>query len=231
MTSMIKVTAMQATLADLIAITGGLGTAAFALVDACKLFWGGVSNCGFTRIMAVVTSLVPSGDDSPAWHASIRPTLRANWLNGTALADQKAIAKTLIKLRMNPTTAPAMAARTGVDPAALTTIAGKIHLGTTLTADEAAIFGRFDLIVTSMLDEGYQRADQIYRNSAKALSVLVAVVLAIAGVLAITPIGQVAAMLPQAILMGVIAAPLAPVSKDVASALAAGAKLAQALGK
>lgn len=220
-------------LPDLIAAAGALGTAAFALVDACKLFGGGISNSGFGRIMAVVSVLVPPGHSGPAWHASLRNTLRANWLNGTALADQKAIAKTLIKLRLDATTAPGMADITGVNAASLTAIAGNIANGTTLTPEQNAVFGRFDLILTAMLDEAYQRADQIYRNSAKALSVLVSVVLAMLGVVVTTPHGAPfdTTLMLEAILLGLIAAPLAPVTKDLSSALAAGVKVAQTLRK
>ena len=217
----------------LIAAAGGLGTAAFALVDACKLFWGGVSRCGFSRIIAVVHKLVPSGDDNPMWHASIEKTLWANWLNGTRLSDQKAVAKTLIKLRLNETTARAMATETGIDETTLTIIASNVASGTPLDADQSAVFGRFDLIVTAMLDEGYQRADQIYRNSAKALSVLVAVVLAVFGVILTTPDGTPVdhTLLLEAVLLGLVASPLAPVTKDLSSALAAGVQMAQVLRK
>ena len=168
-----------------------------------------------------------------AWHARLKTTLRANWLNGSALADQKAIAKTLVKLRLDLATAPNMARVTGVPETALTTIAGKIASGTTLTVEENATFGRFDLIVTAMLDEAYQRADQIYRNSAKVLSVAVSVALAISGVFVIIPFrdAQFGISILQAIVLGLIASPLAPVSKDLSSALAAGVKVAQSLRK
>ena len=220
-------------ISDLVAAAGALGTASFALVDACKLFGGGVSNCGFSRIMTVVRSLVPDNEAGSAWHASLRSTLRANWLNGTALVDQKAIAKTLIKLRLDATTAPAMAGVTGMPETALTAVAAKVASGTTLSEAEHATFGCFDLIVTAMLDEAYQRADQIYRNSAKTLSIAVSVVLAIIGVLVTIPFNdhEFGAALLQAFVLGLIASPLAPVSKDLSSALAAGVKVAQTLRK
>jgi hypothetical protein len=223
---------MDQTIGNIIAAAGAFGTAAFALVDASKILGGGVSRCGFKRIMKVVNRLIPFGDDSPAWHASIEPTLWANWINGTQLADQKAVAKTLIKLRLNEATADVMAARTGVNGAALTAIAINMVNGTPLTADQNAVFGRFDLILTAMLDEAYQRADQIYRNSAKASSVAVSVALALLGVVVTAPDYRPGWQLcAEAFVLGLLASPLAPITKDLSSALAAGVKLAQVVRK
>ena len=106
--------------------------------------------------------------DNPLQLSEVLDTLRANWLNGTALADQKAIAKSLIKLRLNIVNAPELAKATEVDKEKLAVIAAKIASGGTLTQNENDVFGRFDLMLTAILDKGYQRADQSYRNSAKA---------------------------------------------------------------
>lgn len=226
---------------DYIAAVAALGTSAAALVDAGKAFDGGVSNCGFHRIRAVITRLFPdtaTPDDrnNPLDLGAVIDTLRANWLNGTALADQKAIAKSLIKLRLDVENAAHLAKATGVDAAALTKIAGKIQAGTALGPEDTNVFGRFDLILTALLDEGYQRADQIYRNSARAWAVAVSVILAVFGGAAIWVPQQgqsyfTSADLVVAVLVGLIATPLAPVSKDLISALSAAVKTMQALRK
>jgi Domain of unknown function (DUF4372) len=210
----------------LVAAAGALGAAAFALVDASKVLRGGVSNCGFGQITRVVDSLIPPAQAGPAWHGSVKETLRANWLNGTPLMDQKAIAKSLIKLRLDPITTPLMARRTGVDEGILAAVAANIATGTALTPAQQAVYGQFDFVLTAMLDEGYQRADQIYRNSAKALSVVVSVVLALIGAYAVAPGGG---LYLKALLLGLVATPLAPITKDLSSALAAGVKAAQLL--
>jgi len=89
---------MDQTIGNIIA-GGSLRTAAFALVDASKILGGGVSRCGFKRIMNGSEQTDTLRRRQPGVHASIEPTLWANWINGTQLADQKAVAKTLIKLR------------------------------------------------------------------------------------------------------------------------------------
>jgi hypothetical protein len=64
-------------------------------------------------------------------------------MNGTNLADQKAIAKTLIKLRLSAGTASVLAAATGVDSTTLTNIATAINNASACPVrSERVILGR-----------------------------------------------------------------------------------------
>ncbi len=194
---------------------GGLGTAAFGLVDATKVFGGGVNHIGFRGIRRTVQQLTDAGNAVNALsQKKIVAALQANWMNGTDLTSQKATAKSLIKLNLHPKNARVVADATGVDPDVLTAIATSIAAGTPLSAAESDVFARFDLIVTALLDEAYQRGDQIYRNWTRALAALVALALAMGG-------GTVLRMDPAvSLLVGLLATPLAPIAKDVSSALA-----------
>jgi hypothetical protein len=221
------------TVTQYIAVAAGLGTAAFALVDASKAFAGGVSNHGFNHVKQVVSDFFTAGGgeadpSSPLRLDEVLATLRANWLNGNALSDQKAIAKSLIKLRLNEANAQQLAKATGVSGEMLTSVAGKIASGEALTQQENDVFGRFDLMLTALLDRGYQRADQSYRNKAKAWSIVASVALALCGKW-IADIDTVS--YSKAFLVGLVATPIAPVAKDLTSALQAGVKAAQMLRK
>jgi hypothetical protein len=212
---------------------GSLGTAAYGVVDVSKGFGGGVSNRGFGDIKKVVSQFISlsSSGGSALSLTSVLATLRANWLNGMALGDQKSVAKALIKLNLNTASASAMAAATGVDATVLKTIATKLPAGTDLTKEETDAYGRFDLLLTAVLDQGYQRGDQRYRNSAKLLAVPVAVALALLGAWAISTDGLSSLDAWRAVAGGLLATPLAPVAKDLASAIQEGSKLAQAWKK
>ncbi len=212
---------------------GSLGTAAYGVVDVSKGFGGGVSNRGFGDIKKVVSQFIPlsSSGGSALSLTSVLATLRANWLNGMALGDQKSVAKALIKLNLNTASASAMAAATGVDATILKTIATKLPAGTDLTKEETDAYGRFDLLLTAVLDQGYQRGDQRYRNSAKLLAVPVAVGLALVGAWAIAGRGITSLDVWRAVAGGLLATPLAPMAKDLASAIQEGTKLAQAWKK
>lgn len=211
-----------------IAAVAALGTASYGLVDATKVFNGGPSNFGFGRIRRAIVFFFPddtSVDDhkTPLALGSVLDTLKANWINGTALADQKLIAKSLIKLRLNPTTAAALAQKTGVDGAVMSSVAAKVATGAALTQQEADVFGRFDLILTTALDEGYQRADQRYRNACKSAAVLFSVALALLAGWAIHG-GYDLDRFLQALVVGLLATPLAPVAKDLSTAVQSASK-------
>lgn len=223
---------MLDSLSDLILAVGALGTASYGLVDVSKAFGGGVSNHGFARIAAAMKKLYPSGP-GPLGLAEVLDTLRASWLNGKPMREQIAQARCLIKLRFDPAGASALAAATGLDAVRLSALAGKLDQGAALDDADQALFGRFNDVVDALLDGAYQHADQAYRNAAKAWAVAVSLVLAIFG----------GWLLPhsdpywgtpefwQAVIVGLLAAPLAPVSKDLANALGAGVKALQAVRK
>ena len=228
-------------ISSLMAAIGGLGTASFSLVDATKVGPnGGISNAGFGLIERSVARLFPSASRaaSPASSDERRllDILHGNWINGVALVDQKSFAKTLIKSRLSSDTAKTFAAATSVDAKALTDAAAAIAKGAPLAPEHTDVLGRFDVSLTAVLDEGYQRADQRYRNWSRVLAMVFAMVLAVVGGLAVYAEGSVAdyfrtGRIWVAVICGVIATPLAPVSKDLTSALAACVKLAQGLGK
>lgn len=204
----------QATLA-----VGALGAAATGLVDTTKVFGGGMSHVGFGYIKKLIARTVGnvSGGQAGAGLATedIHGTLLANWINGMESGAQKAIAKSFIKLHFNPSTAAALAEQTNVAPDVLASVAQKLASVTPLTAAESDTFGRFDLALSAMIDCAYERADQLYRNSCKALACGFAVVLALVGD------AQLNWTIPgwEALIVGLIATPLAPVAKDIANAI------------
>jgi hypothetical protein len=222
-------------LTGIITAIGGLGTAAFGLLEACKPVIPWINHIGFGGIRKAVTALTP-GDAGAASPLNALPqneilrSLLANWVNGTDLASQKAIAKSLIKLHMNAGNAAALAAQTSVDPAMLTSVATKTAAGASLLPPESDLFSRFDLIVTAQLDAAYQHADQFYRNWMRGLAAGIALVLALAA-------GSIVASTLDlkhfgiALLIGLLATPLAPIAKDISTALATAVNTMQLVKK
>lgn len=215
-------------LSKIVFAIGGLGMAAYGVVDATKSLGGGVSRVGFGDIKAVMAKLIPPATGtnkatSALTMDSAMATLRANWMNGMSMADQKSVAKALIKLNLTPDFANSLAAATGVDSATLTSVAMKLSTREKLTDPETDVYGRFDLLLSSLLDQAYQRGDQRYRNTAKLCAVFFSVILALLGAHYTLGPGH----LGLAVLAGLLATPLAPIAKDVASAIQAGAKVAQ----
>jgi hypothetical protein len=215
-------------LPQLITAIGALGTAAFGLVDASKAVFPFINDIGFSRIKKTVQALTPGKGANAVPQGHIVATLHSNWINGTDLNSQKAIAKSLIKLNLSPANASALAAETGVDPAIFTVVATSIAAGTPpLTPAQTDLYGRFDLIVTALLDETYQRSDDVYRNWTRALAAGVAVALAIIGGLTLQP----GPTIPQSVVVGLLATPLAPIAKDLSTALATAVNTMQSVKK
>lgn len=214
---------LLASLPQIITAIGGLGTAAFGLVDSTKPFFGGVNRIGFSRIAGAVTGLTPGTPANGLTQSKILATLKANWFNGTDLSSQKAIAKSLIKQGLSPTNAPDLAKAAGVDAAVLQSVAAKINSGTALEQNESDVYSRFDFILTALLDEVYQSSDQAYTNGTRVVASIFAVALALVGGWSLhvgPPRYLWSHDMGLAFLAGLLATPLAPIAKDVASALA-----------
>lgn len=230
-----------ATLPQIIGAIGGLGLAAFALVDATKLLRsGGMSNSGFDVIQSAVLLFLPQAPlDAVHKISSARPLdtavlqmLHAHWINGLPLGEQKAIAKSLIKLQLNQRTSDRFAMVTSVNAHALAEVARRMNSGEGLNDALSNVLGRFDLALTAILDAAYQRADQRYRNRSKAWASFAAIGLALLGG-CIVEFREGQPMAWQHLwayaFCGVLAVPLAPISKDLASAITAGVKAAQSI--
>lgn len=212
-------------LTQLILAIGALGTAAFGLVDAFKaLPGGGVSHVGFSYVKRAIGELLSSPAKVGLSIEQIRWSLKSQWINGVPIPDQLNIAKSLIKMQLTPDTAESLAKATGVDGAILKEVATLMLTAKPLLDVQKDVYGRFDLALTTLLDQAYQRGEQKYRNAAKACAVLVAVVLAC---VANRSLGH-PVEFQTAVLIGLIATPIAPVAKDIASAVQTASKAIQA---
>jgi hypothetical protein len=226
-------------LPQIITAIGGLGTAAFGLLEAIKPVIPWINHIGFGGIHKTVMGLTPNeaGAGQPVNalpQSGIVSTLLANWVNGTDLASQKAIAKSLIKLHLSAGNAAALGKQTNVDAAVLSSVATKTFAGTPLNQQESDVFSRYDLIVTAELDECYQHADQVYRNWTRGLAAVIAVALAFFGGWALEGCWQSFWWKPEmflALFVGLLATPLAPIAKDLSTALATAVNTLQIVKK
>jgi hypothetical protein len=201
---------------EIISAAGGLGAAATGLVDTTKLFAGGVSRAGYAIIKQQLAPFDPLLNKIP--EGAAYETIYGLWINGAAADDQKAKAKALIKLGFNPDTVSATAAATGLPADELAPLAENIANGVDLGPQQVNIYGRLDAILSAVIDAAYEQADQRYRNAAKALAAGIAIVLALIGGYAVTPPGTYFNW-PLYLVVGAIATPLAPVAKDLTTAI------------
>jgi hypothetical protein len=200
-----------------LAALGALSTAAFGLLDASKAMWGGVARVGLGHIETALKPFAPALD-AAAGHANAWSVVQANWINGVVKSDQKATVRALIKLGLSEATAESIAAASHVDSQALKTAARKIATGEALTDADLNVLGRMNAVVDALLDGAFERADQQYRNVTRALAGLVAMALSIAAWVFWPDPGSRPTLI-GAIAVGLLAVPIAPVAKDLTSAL------------
>lgn len=202
-----------------IVAVGALGTAAFGLVDASKAVRGGVSNRGFGFIRDALAPFDPALTTALGTGCDWRTLMRAHWVNGRPKDEQKALAVGLIQLGLTAETSEAIAVNGQVDPAGLKAVVVSLNNGTELTAEQLNVLGRFKATIEARIDAAYERAEQVYRNTAKAAAGIVAIALAIAAAYVADSDDYLTAAL-----VGLVAVPLAPIARDVASALSTAAR-------
>jgi len=194
-----------------------LGTAAFGLVDVTKPFNGGISNVGYHFIESAFqpfeAALKTINAEEPY------AVVKANWLNGMDKAEQKAAARNLIRLGFNAQTAAPIAGYVlPGDGDLLAAIARKIEIGETPNEAELAVLARFDAIIDARLDAVFERAEQQFRNTSRFVAAAIAIVLAEVGTAVVTEdFGSSHFIL--AFLIGLVAVPVAPIAKDLSSAI------------
>jgi hypothetical protein len=198
-----------------------LSTAAFGLLDATKAFGGGVSRIGLGAIDEALEPFEPVLD-AAVGRDNWRRTVRANWINGVAKAQQKATVDALLKLGLSPETARALAVGGRVDPDALAAAAAKLDAGTPLTETDLNVLGRMSATLQAILDGAFELADQRYRNAARAWAGVIAIGLSAAAWWAWTATdANSAPSIWLALAVGLLAVPAAPIAKDLTSGLSA----------
>jgi hypothetical protein len=95
--------------------------------------------------------------------------------------------------------------------------------------EEADALRQFEAVLTAVIDAAYERGEQKYRNAAKFLAMVTSVVLR--GIGGLVVFGTDPTDLIFCLLAGLVATPIAPVSKDLASALQTAVTAASALKK
>jgi len=198
---------------------GGLGLAAMSLVDGLKAVpGGGVSRIGFGHIRKVLVLFdkVLARAVGGRWETVIL----AHWINGRPRDEQVGAIRALLRLGLSPDTAPQLAPIGNVEADTLGKAAAKLVAGAALSEAEINLIGRVEAAVAARLDAAFDLAEQAYRNTARVLAGLIAVGLAVVAGWFMTPrVGW-----QIAVLVGLLAVPIAPIAKDLASALTAASR-------
>ncbi len=195
-------------LGAIILATGALGTVAFGIVEGLK--WTPLGEIGFGSIVKI---LGPLNEALRVAYGDAHELL----LRGQYRGDQKELVRSLrqgVRVGLTDANAAQVARFLGsIDGEQLKQAVAGAEKGTELPTGLRNVLGRFELAADARIDAALAVAQSRYvgfnRVSASAAAILIAV---IAG-------PQVGASLTKSLLVGLAAVPLAPIAKDVASAI------------
>ena len=201
-------------LGTIILATGALGTAAFGIVEALK--WTRLGEAGFRAILKVLGPIIELL--RTAYGPDFQNLLRAQYRG-----DQRDLTRVIrqgVRVGLTAANANQAARFLGmIDGERLTEAARQVEEGRELSAELRNVLGRFELAVDTRIDAALMLAKSRYVGATRVTSSILAILIAVAvGVF----LGE--GYMFQAILVGIAAVPLAPVTKDLVSALQSASK-------
>ena len=201
-------------LGTIILATGALGTAAFGIVEALK--WTRLGEAGFRAILKVLGPIIELL--RTAYGPDFQNLLRAQYRG-----DQRDLTRVIrqgVRVGLTAANANQAARFLGmIDGERLTEAARQVEEGRELSAELRNVLGRFELAVDTRIDAALMLAKSRYVGATRVTASILAILIAVAvGVF----LGE--GYMFQAILVGIAAVPLAPVAKDLVSALQSASK-------
>jgi len=201
-------------LGTIILATGGLGTAAFGIVEALK--WTRLGEAGFgsiNRVLGPILELLRA-----AYGADFQSLLRAHYRG-----DQRELTRVIrqgVRVGLTAGNATQAAEFLGmIDGERLAEAARLVAEGRELPAELRNVLGRFELAVDTRVDAALTLAQSHYVGATRITASVFALLIALA--VGIYLGGD---YIFQAILVGIAAVPLAPIAKDLAAALQSASK-------
>ena len=189
---------------------GALGTAAFGIVEGLKRFQA-IGEAGFSVLLGILGPIMTAL--RVAYGTDAEQMLRAQYRG-----DHQALTTVMrqgARIGLTPATAAEIARSLGsIDPALIQQAAAAVEHGDELPPPLRNVLGKFELAVDARIDAALALAEDRYKRTALIAASIVALAIAIF-------VGYTQGRLLQAVLVGLVAVPLAPVAKDVATALKA----------
>jgi hypothetical protein len=209
---------MEEHLSTAVLAAGALGTAAFGIVEALKVFpWLG--EAGFVVVLRYLAPVQNALE--VAYGGDAMRLLKAQYRGDTALLTR--VIRQGVRIGLTPDNAEAIAAALRVvDGQQLKAAAEEVWQGGELSNESRNVLGRFELAVDARIDASLTLAQDHYVRSVRISATVVALVIAlvVARLLSVP--------LRYGLIVGLAAVPLAPIAKDVVTAIKSAAEALRA---
>jgi hypothetical protein len=223
---------MEVDLIQMILAAGALGTAAFGIVDGLKAT--AVGAAGFPTLAAMLGPLKTTL--AKAYGNEYLELLKAQYRDRRGTGPLSRTLRQGVRIGLTKDNAAQIAMFVGegiVDGSALANIAEKIAAGAKLTDTERGLLGRFELAVDTRIDAAVALAEEKYKLTTQWWASGTAVALALIAAWALGTqkpdlLVWEKVLFIKGMIVGLVAVPLAPIAKDVASALQSATKALKA---
>lgn len=223
--------ASELPLTEMVLAAGSLGTAAYGIVDGFK-FNAKFAAAGFNQIKVALGTPIFEALRF-AYGTDFSEFLQAQYINRRSKGELPRTLRQGVRLALNSDNAEQLAAAVGhLDGKTLKEAAHAVETGADLTDPQRSLIARFEVAVDTRIEAALALAETKYKGIMQMRASLVSIVLALAGSMAINveqgESGLVHTFdfedLVIALIVGIAAVPLAPIAKDVSSALQAATK-------
>jgi hypothetical protein len=216
-------------LATMIIATGALGTAAFGIVEGLKSTRLGIF--GFETLKNLLGGELMMALKH-AYGSSCQALMEAQYRNGRGRGTLVRTIRQGIRIGLPGADTDKLAAGLpGVDARALKSAAGAVNAGKKPTDAQRRALARFELAVDARVDAALSLAESHYVAAARWMASIIAIA---AGLIVGAIVGAGSEQLGfwqslgLGLIIGVVAVPIAPVAKDVATALRSAARALKA---
>lgn len=213
-------------LGEIVLATGALGTASFGIVEGALKPWAiGPFSLGAWGFGQLKKNLGPLWKTLPVAFGPQYEQMLLTLYRGKRSEVERTLRQG-IRIGLTPENAPEIAAILDtVAPAELTAAAAAVEHGDTPTDAQRNTLGRFELAADARVDAAIRLADTYYVGGQQVAASVISIVLALVAGRFVLP-GPITPW--QSLGIGIAAVPLAPIAKDVATALQSAAKAMRA---
>lgn len=210
-------TDIEVLLAIILAV-GALGTASFGIVEALK--WTPIGVIGFGKIRETLGPAVMACLEDAYGEGNPKHYLQALYREERRGGELQRKLRQGARIGLNGTTAAGLARDFGavVDGCKLKKIGESVKDGSELSEEERRELGRFELALDARIEAALARANTAYVGGVRVLASFTSILIALAAWKLLLGTGT-KVELQHAVLAGLAAVPLAPLAKDLTSAL------------